>query len=43
VLRTVRGISPDQALAFLQQAGIDAVARPEVLTPADFARLFGLV
>jgi 16S rRNA (adenine1518-N6/adenine1519-N6)-dimethyltransferase len=43
VLRTVRGVSPDQALAFLQQAGIDAVARPEVLTPADFARLFGLV
>jgi 16S rRNA (adenine1518-N6/adenine1519-N6)-dimethyltransferase len=43
VLRTVRGVSPDQALAFLQQAGIDAVARPEVLTPADFARLFELV
>jgi 16S rRNA (adenine1518-N6/adenine1519-N6)-dimethyltransferase len=43
VLRTVRGISPDQALAVLRQTAIDPVARPEVLTPADFARLFELV
>jgi 16S rRNA (adenine1518-N6/adenine1519-N6)-dimethyltransferase len=43
VLRTVRGISPDQASGLLQQAGIDPVARPEVLTPETFARLFGLL
>jgi 16S rRNA (adenine1518-N6/adenine1519-N6)-dimethyltransferase len=43
VLRTVRGISPDEASALLQRAGIDPVARPEVLTPEDFARLFGLL
>jgi len=43
VLRTVRGISPDDASALLERAGVDPVARPEVLTPADFARLFELV
>jgi 16S rRNA (adenine1518-N6/adenine1519-N6)-dimethyltransferase len=43
VLRTVRAISPDAASALLQRAGIDPVARPEVLTPEDFARLFGLL
>jgi 16S rRNA (adenine1518-N6/adenine1519-N6)-dimethyltransferase len=43
VLRTVRGLSPEDALALLDRAGIDPVARPEVLSPEDFARLFGLV
>jgi 16S rRNA (adenine1518-N6/adenine1519-N6)-dimethyltransferase len=43
VLRTVRGISPHEASALLTRAQIDPVARPEVLTPADFARLFGLL
>jgi 16S rRNA (adenine1518-N6/adenine1519-N6)-dimethyltransferase len=43
VLRTVRGISPHEASALLQLAGIEPVARPEVLTPDDFARLFGLI
>jgi len=41
VLRTVRGISPEEAAGLLERAGIDPVSRPEVLTPEDFARLFG--
>ena len=41
VLRTIRGISPEQASGLLERAGIDPAARPEVLTPEDFARLFG--
>jgi 16S rRNA (adenine1518-N6/adenine1519-N6)-dimethyltransferase len=43
VLRTVRGISAEEAGALLERAGIDPVARPEVLTPEAFARLFGLI
>jgi 16S rRNA (adenine1518-N6/adenine1519-N6)-dimethyltransferase len=43
VLRTVRGISAEDAGALLERAGIDPVARPEVLTPEAFARLFGLI
>jgi 16S rRNA (adenine1518-N6/adenine1519-N6)-dimethyltransferase len=43
VLRTVRGISPEQAGAILERAGIDRAARPEVLTPESFARLYGLL
>lgn len=43
VVRTIRGISPDEASALLHGAEIDPVARPEVLTPEDFARLFGLL
>lgn len=43
VLRTVRGISPEQAGAILERAGIDRAARPEVLTPESFAELFGLL
>jgi 16S rRNA (adenine1518-N6/adenine1519-N6)-dimethyltransferase len=43
VLRTVRGISAEEAGAMLDRAGIDPAARPEVLSPEDFARLFGLV
>lgn len=40
VIRTVRGISPEEAGALLEQAGIEPAARPEVLSPEDFARLF---
>ena len=43
VLRTVRGISPEESSAILERAGIDPAARPEVLTPETFAKLFGLV
>lgn len=41
VLRTVRGISSEDAADLLERAGIDPGVRPEVLTPEDFARLFG--
>lgn len=40
VLRTVTGLSAEQSVAVLASVGIDPVARPEVVTPADFARLF---
>ncbi len=40
VLRTVRGISPETAAAVLDETGIDPAARPEVLSPSDFVRLF---
>jgi 16S rRNA (adenine1518-N6/adenine1519-N6)-dimethyltransferase len=40
VLRTVGGLSPEHAAVLLERAGIDPVARPEVLSPDDFARLF---
>jgi 16S rRNA (adenine1518-N6/adenine1519-N6)-dimethyltransferase len=43
VLRTVRGISPEQAGAILERAGIESTARPEVLSPESFARLYGLL
>ena len=43
VLRTVRGISPEEASALLDRAGIDPAARPEVLSPEDYTRLFGLI
>jgi 16S rRNA (adenine1518-N6/adenine1519-N6)-dimethyltransferase len=43
VLRTVRGISADEARAVLERAGIDPAARPEVLSPDAFARLYGLL
>jgi 16S rRNA (adenine1518-N6/adenine1519-N6)-dimethyltransferase len=43
VLRTARGLSPDQASAVLERAGIDPAARPEVLTPEKFAELFGIL
>jgi len=43
VIRTVRGLSPEEAAALLERAGIDTAVRPEVLTPEDFARLFGLI
>ena len=41
VLRTVRGMSPQEASDLLDRAAIDPTARPEVLSPEDFMRLFG--
>ena len=43
VLRTVRGISPEEAGDLLERAGVDPAARPEVLSPEMFARLFALI
>ena len=41
-LRTVRGMSALEAGAVLERAGIDPAARPEVVSPESFARLYGL-
>jgi len=43
VLRSVRGLSPDKSLAVLVSAGIEPSARPEVVSPERFARLFELL
>jgi len=43
VIRTIRGVSPDEASALLERAGINPVVRPEVLTPGQFAALFELL
>ena len=43
VLRSVRALSADQAVAILERAGIEPSARPEVVTPQEFAKLFGMV
>ncbi len=43
VLRTVRGLSADRAAELLERVGIDPSARPEVVAPAEFARLFEVV
>jgi len=43
VLRSVRGLSASDAGAILERVGIDATARPEVVTPEAFARLFQLI
>ena len=40
VLRTVRGINPEEASAMLELVGINPTARPEVLSPETFAKLF---
>jgi 16S rRNA (adenine1518-N6/adenine1519-N6)-dimethyltransferase len=42
-LRTVRGMSAVEAGAVLERAGIDPAARPEVVSPEAFARLYGLL
>ncbi len=42
-LRTIRGMSAEDALAVLSRAGIDPAARPEVVSPEGFARLFELL
>ena len=41
-LRTIRGMSAEDAGAVLERAGIDPSARPEVVSPEAFARLYGL-
>lgn len=43
VIRTVRGLSPEEAGALLERVGIDSAARPEVLSPEKFAELFELL
>ena len=43
VLRTTRGLSVEEALEVLKRAGIEASARPEVVSPAQFVRLFQLL
>ena len=40
VLRGVRGLSAGEAVALLGRVGIEATARPEVVTPEQFAALF---
>lgn len=40
VLRTVAGLSVEDSAATLERAGIDRAARPEVVSPEAFARLF---
>ena len=42
VLRSVRGLSAEKSAELLQAAGIDPMARPEVVSPEEFARLFAL-
>ena len=42
VLRSVRGLSAEKSAELLQTAGIDPTARPETISPEDFARLFAL-
>lgn len=39
VLRTVRGIDADAAMAVIAQCGLDPTVRPEVLSPEQFAQL----
>jgi 16S rRNA (adenine1518-N6/adenine1519-N6)-dimethyltransferase len=41
-LRTVRGMTAQEAEAVLERAGIDPSARPEVVSPESFARLYEL-
>lgn len=43
VLRSVRALSPDQAIEILQRVGLEPSARPEVVSPEGFARLFEAV
>jgi 16S rRNA (adenine1518-N6/adenine1519-N6)-dimethyltransferase len=43
VIRTIKGLSSEDAATLLDRAGIDSAARPEVLTPGQFAALFELL
>lgn len=43
VLRTVRGLSAEAADDVLGEVGIDAQARPETLSPEEFARLLSVL
>jgi 16S rRNA A1518/A1519 N6-dimethyltransferase RsmA/KsgA/DIM1 with predicted DNA glycosylase/AP lyase activity len=42
-LRTVRGMTAQEAAVVLERAGIDPAARPEVISPEGFARLYRLL
>ena len=42
VLRSVRGLSAEESAELLETVGIDPTARPEVVSPEEFARLFAL-
>jgi len=42
-LRTIRGMSAEDSRSLLERAGIDPAARPEVVSPESFARLYGLL
>ena len=42
VLRSVRGVSAEKSAELLETVGIDPTARPEVVTPKQFAELFAL-
>jgi 16S rRNA (adenine1518-N6/adenine1519-N6)-dimethyltransferase len=43
VLRTVRGVSAEEALRLLENSGIEPDARGETISPEGFARLFSAV
>jgi len=43
VIRSIRGLSADEAATALENAAIDPAARPEVITPEQFAALFELL
>jgi len=43
VIRSIRGLSAEEAGLTLEHAGIDSSARPEVITPEQFAALFALL
>jgi len=43
VLRSVRGLSAEESAELLDTAGIDPTARPEAVSPEEFARLFALL
>jgi 16S rRNA A1518/A1519 N6-dimethyltransferase RsmA/KsgA/DIM1 with predicted DNA glycosylase/AP lyase activity len=40
VIRSVRGVSAEAAVAMLERAKIDPTSRPEVVSPEKFAALF---
>ena len=40
VIRTVSGLSPEEATVLLDRLAIDSTARPEVLSPETFVRLY---
>ena len=42
VLRSIRGLSAESAIEFLNRVGIEPSARPEVVSPEQFARLYEL-
>jgi 16S rRNA (adenine1518-N6/adenine1519-N6)-dimethyltransferase len=43
VLRTVKGLTVEQATSLLERADVEPSARPEVLSADTFARMFTLI